>query len=180
MLRLSRRRWIGIAAVVLAVLVSVIAADRNGWLIYRGSDLSRYDGRRVTVVHVIDGDTVDVDVPDGDKPTTRIRFWGIDAPEIAKPWRHEPGEPGADEATDFVRERLLNQKVTLRLEAHRPRDKFGRLLAFLVLEKGKSINLEMVELGYAPADLRWPHHAMEAFAQAEQQAKEKQLGIWAE
>lgn len=178
--KLRRRRvWIASVCIVL-LLASLILVDRSGWLVYEGSDFSRYDSIHATVVHVVDGDTIDIDVPDKDRPTMRLRLWGIDAPETAKPWRNEPGEPGAEEATAYLKEKLLNRKVCLKLEAHRPRDRFGRVLAFVYLDDEASINEKMVAEGLAEADLRWSHHAVEAFAQAEQQAKSQQQGIWAD
>ncbi|MHC4596883.1 MAG: hypothetical protein ACYS19_18295, partial [Planctomycetota bacterium] len=44
-------------------------------------DFQKYHTKTFTVVNVVDGDTVDVDVPDGEYKYTRIRLWGIDTPE---------------------------------------------------------------------------------------------------
>ena len=72
------------------------------------------------VVRVIDGDTIVLN--DGE----RVRLIGIDAPEI--------GEPGADEATQFVRERV--EGLTVWLEADgTDRDRFGRLHRYVWLQQ---------------------------------------------
>ena len=51
------------------------------------SDLGRYDRKSFTVVRVIDGDTLDIDIADstGNWKTTRVRLWGVDTPETHHP-----------------------------------------------------------------------------------------------
>ena len=72
-----------------------------------------------TVQRVIDGDTVVLTTGE------RVRFIGIDAPEI--------GEPGADEATEFVRSKVYGR--TIWLEASTPdTDRFGRLRRYIWLQ----------------------------------------------
>jgi len=71
------------------------------------------------VSRVIDGDTIELSTGE------RVRFIGIDAPEI--------GEAGADEATAFVRERVLNQTVWLEADGN-DTDRFGRLRRYIWLE----------------------------------------------
>lgn len=69
-----------------------------------------------TVQRVIDGDTIVLTTGE------RVRFIGVDAPEI--------GEPGADEATDFVRERVDGQTVWLS-SSGADLDRFGRLRRYV-------------------------------------------------
>ena len=47
----------------------------------KASDLEKYHGKTFTTVNVIDGDTFDIDIPDGRSEHTRIRLLGIDTPE---------------------------------------------------------------------------------------------------
>ena len=44
-------------------------------------DLERYNGKVLAVVTVIDGDTIDIDIADGEHKNTRIRLLGVDSPE---------------------------------------------------------------------------------------------------
>ncbi|MCL2227301.1 MAG: thermonuclease family protein [Oscillospiraceae bacterium] len=74
---------------------------------------------QTTVTRVIDGDTVEIYTGE------RVRFVGVDAPEV--------GEAGADEATAFVRERVLNQMVWLEADGN-DTDRFGRLRRYVWLE----------------------------------------------
>lgn len=88
-----------------------------------------YTGR---VIKVVDGDTIDIDVDlgFGIRSKRRIRFLGIDTPEI---WRAEtPMEKErGKEARDFVKERLLGKIVTFM--SHKDKTgKYGRYLGDIV------------------------------------------------
>jgi len=71
------------------------------------------------VERVVDGDTLVL------ASGERVRFIGVDAPEI--------GEPGADEATEFVRERTEGRTVWLEPDGN-DLDRFGRLRRYIWLE----------------------------------------------
>ena len=75
------------------------------------------------VSRVIDGDTIDVEFTINEQ-RERVRFIGIDTPEI--------GEPGADEATQFVREKIDGQTVWLEADGNN-RDAFNRLRRYIWL-----------------------------------------------
>jgi micrococcal nuclease len=78
------------------------------------------------VSEVVDGDTIEVELPDGRDED--VRYIGIDTPETAKPGT--PGECGGEQA-QRVNERLVGgREVTLRLGEER-RDDYGRLLAYV-------------------------------------------------
>ena len=172
-----RRRWTWtIVALVVAGLLAV--ADRQGWLLLQGSDWTRYHNKTAFVSEIVDGDTLHVAIPDGRDPTTRVRLWGIDCPETAKPWNNTPAEPYANEATVFAWQHSLGRSVTLRLQAHRIRDRHGRLLAYVVLPDGSVLNEHLVAAGLARADRRFPHDDMERYENLETQAKRKRLGLW--
>ena len=72
------------------------------------------------VERVIDGDTIVLS--NGE----RVRFIGIDAPEI--------GEPGAAEATQFVRDMIYGQTVWLEASGD-DRDRFDRLRRYIWIQK---------------------------------------------
>src|SRR4051795_5367096 len=72
------------------------------------------------VTHVVDGDTIDVRMPDGDEES--VRYIGIDTPETVKP--DTPVQCGGPEA-HAVNERLVgDHAVILRFDAER-RDVYG-------------------------------------------------------
>ncbi|MCL2381233.1 MAG: thermonuclease family protein [Treponema sp.] len=75
---------------------------------------------QATVLRVIDGDTIEL------AGGERVRFIGIDAPET--------GEPGADEATRFVRELVQGRTVWLEADGA-DRDRFGRLRRYVWIQQ---------------------------------------------
>ena len=125
-----------------------------------------------TVVHVDDGDTIDVRI---DGRVERVRYIGIDAPEVA----HEgvSGARGAEAAARLNRALLGGRRVRLELDRE-TRDRYGRLLAY-VWAGDTMINLEMARRGYArvltiPPNVRYEGR----FARAEAEAQEARLGLW--
>lgn len=142
-------------------------------------DYQRYHDRSFLVVNVVDGDTVDIDAPDPPHPTTRIRLWGVDTPEVGQDERE--AMHFATEAGDFAREKLLGQRVYVVLSPKRSRDKYGRLLAYLMLERGgRMFNEMLVAQGYGYADLRFEHHYDRQFRMLEKRARKQGLGLWAQ
>lgn len=175
-----RRRFkaVAISGIVLA-LVALIALDHSGLLAAPRSDSRRYDGVPTRILRVIDGDTVIVDRADllTDKPSTRVRLWGIDSPELA---RHgAPAQPFAEEAARFARDRLDGATVTLILEPSRLRGRYGRLLAHLRMQDGEFFSLKILRAGLARNDTRWPHRWMAEYKAAEQSAQTAGVGLWA-
>jgi len=104
-------------------------------------DESVYWPRYATVTRVIDGDTIKATL-ESTGQTVTVRIVGIDTPELAR--RGKPAQPGAVEATDWLRDRITGKRVTL---THDPlsnrEDKYGRVLAYVDLD-GDDIGLEMV------------------------------------
>jgi len=87
-----------------------------------------YEAARV--VRVVDGDTLIVAIDGLDK---RVRLIGVDAPEI--------GEPGGDEATQFVRDLVEGQTVWLSGSGNDV-DRFGRLRRYVWLQEPADQNCE--------------------------------------
>lgn len=171
------RRWPWL--VVGVVLIALIIADRSGWLLVpKIDDMTAYHGASAEVLRVIDGDTIEIELPDArhDRPVTRIRFWGVDCPETAKSDRS--AEPYANEAAELTRSLAADQTVTLSLESHRTRGLFGRVLAHVELPDGTSLNEALLSAGLAVADDRWSHSRLGRYAQLERAAKRQRLGIW--
>ncbi len=171
-------RWpFALGAVILGALV---IADRAGWLLAGPDDMSQYHGRHVRVGRVIDGDTLEIAVPDPvhGRPTTRVRLWGIDAPEPTG--RDRPAEALAGEAAALAALLVEGGDVTLSLESHRTRGSFGRVLAHVTLADGSSLNEALLSAGFARVDERWPHSLLGRYAQVERVARRQKIGIWAE
>lgn len=177
-----RRR--GPTLVVFVVLAMVVLFDRS---VDRApveptpsADFARYHDRIFRVAYVVDGDTLDISMPDGRQPVTRIRLWGVDCPEEAR------GEEAVDmhfatEASEYARNTLTDRDVHLVLSPERTRGKYGRLLAYVFLERGgRMFNEMLLEEGYAYADLRFRHHNYERFKRIEKGARRGGVGLWSE
>jgi micrococcal nuclease len=121
-----------------------------------------------TVNRVIDGDTVVITASDG--ITYTIRYIGIDAPEI--------GRPFSEQASDVNRQLVLGQPVIL-IQDFSENDQYGRLLRYVVSGE-RFVNQELVSQGLASAQ-SWPPDVAcdDAFSAAEQNARQAMLGMWA-
>lgn len=86
----------------------------------------------VSVTRVIDGDTIEVRMPDG--TTEKVRFIGVDTPESTN-----QVEPYGREASAYTEKALANKTVYLETDAEL-RDKYDRLLAHVWLEAPAEIN----------------------------------------
>lgn len=142
-----------------------------------GGDYVRYHDRTFTVTRVVDGDTLDIDIPDRDKPTTRIRLWGVDTPEVK-------GSPKGEmywgqEASEFAKKTLTGTRVRIELVENNTRGKYGRLLAYVYdAETDLFFNETLLRGGYAYADRRFPHPRRDAFITLETQARQNGVGLW--
>lgn len=166
-------------AAVLLGLAALVLLDRGGLLSREGGDLRRYHEKSFTVVRVLDGDTLDVDIRDGDYPQTRIRLWGVDCPEMHYDDRGQSHpEPWALEATALTRQSLEGRRVRLHLEPHSTRDRHGRLLAYVELEDGGVVNERLLLAGLARADSRFPHRRLRDYQTLQEQAQVRRVGLW--
>jgi len=173
----QRLRW---AIVALILASALMGADHLGLFGHRPEaatgDYERYHDREFRVVHVVDGDTLDVDAPDRDKPSTRVRLWGVDTPETRHPAKSV--QHYGREATDFTRTACDQQTVRLGLVAGKTRDRYGRLLAYVTLPDGRMLNRELVRLGYGYADPRYRHPHQEQFELLQAEALAARRGLW--
>jgi micrococcal nuclease len=128
-----------------------------------------------TLEHVVDGDTVDVEV--GGR-RERVRLIGIDTPETKKP--NTPIQCYGPQASAYT-ESLLPVGTALHLERDvQARDDYGRLLAYIYrLPDGLFVNLAIIANGYArPLTIR-PNdtHSVE-FVAAARTARDGDIGLW--
>ncbi|MBN2021046.1 MAG: thermonuclease family protein [Sedimentisphaerales bacterium] len=143
----------------------------------KATDIQKYDGRQFTVVKVIDGDTLDIDIPDANYNHTRVRLWGVDTPETKNP-RTGPMFFGK-EAAEFSTTKALNKKVVVYLEKDgNTRDKYNRLLAYVQLPDGTYLNERLLTEGCAYADVRFKHSFYNKYRQLETLARSQKKGLW--
>jgi endonuclease YncB( thermonuclease family) len=125
----------------------------------------------ISVDYVIDGDTI---ISSEDR---HIRLIGIDTPEI----NHDTGrpEPGAYAAREYLQELLAGTAgvdLVLDTETH---DRYGRLLAHVLLPDGTNVQAALLEQGLAvpftyPPNLKFA----ECYRQAAAQAAASGRGLW--
>ena len=105
---------------------------------------------RCKVVHIVDGDTVDVDIDLGFGvwlKKERIRMFGIDTPESRT--RDLEEKHYGKLATKFIEDRFpVGKTFTLRTYKD-DKGKFGRILGELVDSMGNSVNDTMIAQSYA-------------------------------
>ena len=126
------------------------------------------DGREITgTVRVGDGDSIDIG-------STRIRFHGIDAVELAQ---HCKDAAGGDFACGEDAKRALEELVrdkTLRCDERHGVDQYGRIAAVCTAD-GIDLNAAMVDAGFAVA---YRQHSL-AYVPNEDRAKAAKRGLWA-
>jgi micrococcal nuclease len=140
------------------------------------SDLEKYHAKSFTVIKVVDGDTLDINIPDSQSEYTRVRLLGIDAPEK----NFESGEMYfARQATVFARESALGKTVGLYLDhTDKTRGKYGRLLAYIKLPDGSFLNEVLLSEGFVYSDLRFGHSFYNKYKQIESRARSAKKGLW--
>ena len=185
---MSRRRKNGIILLCLLAAGFCIWLDRSligrRWQLLpkseeqlQISDLEKYQGKTFTVVNIIDGDTFDIDFPDGRQQGTRFRLLGIDTPETG-------GEQTGvmyfgPEAAEFTQKLALEKSVTVYLDSPNPtRGKYGRLLAYVKLPDGTFLNEVLLTEGYAYADSRFSHSFYNKYRQLQATARSGKKGLW--
>lgn len=175
-----------IAAVCFVLLPAWIVLDHRFGATLRHSiqqqtlpagDWQKYHGKVFTVLEVIDGDTLDIDIPDGEHSDTRIRLIGVDTPETKHPTvglsHYGP------EASAYTKRLVLGKKVTVLLDtAGEQRGRYGRLLAYIQLPDGNILNAEIVKNGYGYAYLSYPHSEFSNYQMLMQQAIGSKAGLW--
>ena len=185
---MSRRRKACVIALCLLPVAVFIWLD-NSPLKYRWQqqpkseeqakayDLEKYHKKTFTVVKTVDGDTIDIGIPDANKNYTRIRLWGIDTPETKSP------KLGVmyfgPQAAEFTRKLTLGKPVQVYLDKNRTRGYYGRLLAYVQLPDGRFLNDVLITEGFAYADLRFRHHSLyHRYQQLEASARRQKKGLW--
>ncbi|MCV0403565.1 MAG: thermonuclease family protein [Chloroflexi bacterium] len=176
---------LAIAAVAVAVLAVVIGPDDEA--VVRGTPLpaSSPVGEGPTgelesavVVRIADGDTITVEI---DGRRERVRYVGVDAPEVANAERGSPAECGADAATDANRALVEGVELTLERDAT-DRDRFGRLLRHVwVAPDGEWLHVgeALVVDGWVEARSFPPDTLHDArLDRAERTARAERAGIW--
>ncbi|MHC4345691.1 MAG: thermonuclease family protein, partial [Planctomycetota bacterium] len=123
------------------------------------------------------GDTIDIDVPDGEHDRTRIRLLGVDAPETRS--ENPVVQAQGKKAAEFVKKLALGKRATVYLDrTGETRGKYGRLLAYIKLADGTFLNEVLLTEGYAYADLRFQYSLYYKYRGLEVVARGQKKGLW--
>jgi endonuclease YncB( thermonuclease family) len=116
--------------------------------------------------HVIDGDTIEIGA-------TKVRLFGIDAPESAQTCRAvvEKAYPCGEAATARVRQMTEGRPITCKGDEH---DRYGRLLGVCSVG-GVEINRTLVREGLAWAFVKYSR----TYVPEEQEARRAKRGVFA-
>jgi micrococcal nuclease len=131
-------------------------------------------GQVVRVVRVVDGDTIRVAIGGRQE---RVRLIGVDTPETVKP--DTPVQCFGKKASAFTHRLLDGRRVRL-VQDVEPRDRYGRLLAYVYRAgDGLFVNAQLVRDGYArtmtiPPNVRFADRFRDLAAQARRAGR----GLW--
>ena len=114
------------------------------------------------VVGISDGDTFKL-LESGNK-TTRVRLYGVDAPE--------KGQEYVTQAKEKLSELIFSKAVEV---VEKDTDRYGRIVG-IVYADGKNINEEMLRSGYVWHYTQYDKN--EAWAQLMKGAQKRKAGLW--
>jgi endonuclease YncB( thermonuclease family) len=149
-------RWL----LAIGALVLFAAADARADRIVEGFVRAVYDGDTILLVT-------------REARRLKIRLYGIDAPETAKP--DTPGQPFGDAAKKALFAKIMWKKVSAEVL---DTDRYQRTVAVIRCD-GRDINREMVAEGMAWAYRRYSlgAHASE-YLTVEDAARSRRTGLW--
>lgn len=172
---------IGLGIFLFAVIPIVLFSSNNDVPIQNvekkvsAVEIQQIPSSLYSVVDVIDGDTVKIDM---DGKVVTLRLIGLDTPETVDP--RKSVQCFGREASNKAKETLSGKKVRVEKDLSQGEyDKYGRTLAYLYREDGLFYNEFMIEQGYAHEyTYNIPYAHQKEFKEAQDKAREGKLGLW--
>ncbi len=127
--------------------------------------------QKAKVVAIFDGDTIDVEI---DGKMQRVRFLGIDAPELDD--KNIEIAALAKKAREFLDWILYQKEIELTFEWEKY-DTHGWMLAYISFD-GKDTGEELIRLWEVRPYFVFPFSRAKIYDSASYEAKKKKLGIW--
>ena len=136
-------------------------------------DKNQDQGLKGTVTSVTDGDTIKVQLSNGQ--IEKVRMILIDTPETKHP--RLGLQPFGKDASEFTSKALTGKNVTLELDVEE-RDQYGRLLAYVWI--GNTLfNESLLKEGYARVAIYPPNTKyVDRFTDVQKTAQSSGVGIW--
>lgn len=137
------------------------------------SEATLQDGAEVTLVSVVDGDTLVVRDEEG--ASVPVRLLGV---KSFDPTRDKQAESRfGRNAMDAIGELMRDRAVLVRLHDP-PKDKYGRTLARLLVD-GHDVGLRLVEQGLVLVYTAFPFPQLDEYLEHQARARAQKLGLWA-
>jgi micrococcal nuclease len=130
------------------------------------------------VIRVVDGDTIRISL---DTKEETVRLLGVDTPELVDP--RKPVQCFAKAASEETKKLLNGMSVSLEIDPTQgERDKYGRLLAYVILPDGTNVSEYLIRNGFAHEYTyeNNPHRYQVQFREAQKEARENKRGLWAD
>ena len=163
--------------ILVAVGLSLLTSCSSSAITKSSPELSHAirSGFVVTILTVIDGDTVDIEI---DGRTERVRLIGVNTPETKHPTK--PIECFGPEASAYMTQ-LLPKGTDVRIERDtEARDRYGRMLLYLYRNSDNLfINLDLISRGYGtPMSIEPNTFHRNDFVHAAALAEASNVGLW--
>ncbi|MFN2276027.1 MAG: thermonuclease family protein, partial [Candidatus Promineifilaceae bacterium] len=162
-----------IALLLVLIILTIFASGCNIFTIGSSNEFSEElgvipDGERAKVTWVYDGDTVEVELGGREY---RVRYIGVDTPEIDQPYYEEASRANFD---------MVKNKDVILVRDVSDTDQYNRLLRYVYLADGTMVNAELLRDGYGRTINIPPDISQQAyFAQLQAEAKQEERGLWA-
>ena len=104
----------------------------------------------------------------------RVRLRGVAIPVEARAANGDPSE----RAKGYLKKLCVGKNVFLEFDKGNFRDIYGNLCAYVFLEEGKFVNVEMLRNGYGSIDALYPFQYIHLFNEYAKDAKANKKGVW--
>lgn len=172
MARRHRHSLIGLLIALLLVLLGY--GQQQAWFTPAGQQLQQRQPGQYQVSRFVDGDTIEINM---NGQTEKIRMIGVDTPETHKP--NTPVQCYGPAAAAYTKRLIGRQPVRLEADAlSSNRDRYSRLLRYVLLPDGSNVNEQLVRNGYG---FYYPYFSFtraKQFAAAQAAAQREHKGLW--
>jgi len=158
-----------------ALLVGLTSCSGSSQLLLPPQQQQSGQADLVEIAHVIDGDTVDIDI---NGHTERVRLIGLNTPETKHPTK--PIECFGPEASAYLTQ-LLPKGTDVRIERDvEARDRYGRRLLYVYRDSDNLfVNRDLIAHGYGtPMSIEPNTFHRNDFVRAASQAEAANVGLW--
>jgi len=163
--------WSGL--VIVLIFAAFSFAQQQGWVGAKAVIVDNQPGL-YSVSRFVDGDTIAVNM---NGKTEKIRMIGVDTPETHKP--NTPVQCYGPAAAAFTKNSLSGKKFRLVSDSlSTDRDRYDRLLRYIVLSDRTNFNQKLIEQGYGFYYPYFPFTKSDDFAASQTLAKEANRGVW--